>query len=463
MNSVQSKGQMGWISLALMTIVAIDSLRALPIGAMYGASIVVYYLFLGLCFFIPSALVCAELASCWPESGGLYVWIKQAFGLRCATVAIWCQWFYNVVWFPSICIFLATTLCYVINPNIVAHRFTLLLLSTLLFMLATFLNSFGVKVNSIVSNITAWLGSLLPIFFIIALAYGWYHLHKPMAISFHAVDFLPKLNHISDLSILTGLVFGLFGMEVTAVHAGDVKKPQRNFPRALTFATIVILLTQIGGALAIAMVIPKDQLHLAASLMDAYVYFLRAFHIEFLSKWIAVAIFLGGLGGMSVWMLAPARGMMIAAQDGIIPQSLCKQNAHGAPIRLFIIQSIAFVVLSSCFAFFDFNQAYWLLSALTAQMAIIVYLLIFAAAIKLRFSTKERPRKFAVPGGTFGMVLVSGLGIVSLLIVMGFGFMAPADFHYQHPALFSIGLVVALVLLVSVALFLPCRDKVINS
>ena len=89
-------------SLVMLNIVAIDSLRSLPFAAKYGFSGVFFYIIAALLFFIPSALVAAELATGWPKKGGVYIWVREAFGLQAGLVTIWLQWIYNIFWFPGI-------------------------------------------------------------------------------------------------------------------------------------------------------------------------------------------------------------------------------------------------------------------------------------------------------------------------------------------------------------------------
>jgi amino acid transporter len=107
------------ISLVMINVIAIDSVRTLPMGAEYGFSLVFYYLMAAVLFFLPVSLVAAELATGWPETGGVYVWVREAFGKKTGFVAIWLQWFYNVCWYPTIMATVAATLAYCIDPNLV--------------------------------------------------------------------------------------------------------------------------------------------------------------------------------------------------------------------------------------------------------------------------------------------------------------------------------------------------------
>ena|SRR3990167_4254965 len=92
----------------MINIIAVDSLRSLPFSAEYGFSLVFYYIIAGLVFFLPIAFVAAELATGWPNRGGVYVWGRETFGERWSFVVIWLQWIYNVVWYPTIIIILAS-------------------------------------------------------------------------------------------------------------------------------------------------------------------------------------------------------------------------------------------------------------------------------------------------------------------------------------------------------------------
>ena len=82
--------------LAILTVVAVASLRSLPAMADYGLASVLLYLIPAVFFLVPTALVSAELATGW--KGGVYVWVREAFGNRAGFVAIWVQWIENVVW-----------------------------------------------------------------------------------------------------------------------------------------------------------------------------------------------------------------------------------------------------------------------------------------------------------------------------------------------------------------------------
>ena len=98
---------LGIFSLLMINIIAIASLRSLPFSAVYGSSLIFFYLIATIAFFIPTAIVSAELATAWPNKGGIYIWMREAFGEFWGFFVVWIQWIYNVIWYPTILSFLS--------------------------------------------------------------------------------------------------------------------------------------------------------------------------------------------------------------------------------------------------------------------------------------------------------------------------------------------------------------------
>ncbi|CFV29452.1 putative amino acid permease [Yersinia enterocolitica] len=100
-------------TLAIMNIVAVVCLRGLPAEAEYGLSSIFYYLFAAVFFLIPVSLVAAELATGWPEKGGVFRWVGEAFGPRFAFLAMFMLWIEVTVWFPTALTFAAVSLAFI--------------------------------------------------------------------------------------------------------------------------------------------------------------------------------------------------------------------------------------------------------------------------------------------------------------------------------------------------------------
>ncbi len=449
-----SKKVLSVFSLVMINVIAVDSLRTLPISAKLGYSLVFYYSVAALAFFIPIALVAAELATAYPDTGGLYVWVREAFGRRAGFITIWLQWIYNVVWYPTILAFIAATLSYLFAPQLAHSKVYLIFTALGFFWLFTLFNCFGMRLSSLVSIVAANFGTLIPMIGIIILAGIWLLQGKPVTFT-KPLSFFPDFSSINNLSLFAGVLFGLIGMEMSAVHAGDVKDPQRDYPRAIFYSTLIIFATLVFGSLAIVMVVPSDQISVITGLIDAYPIFFQTLNVPWMTPIIVFLIILGGLGCMSAWIIGPTKGLLIAAQDGSLPSFLAKTNRHGAPLAILIVQGMIFSLLCSAFLLFEsINASYWLLSALSAQMALLAYILMFSAAIKLRYSRPKQPRAYKIPGGNGVMWLVAGTGILCCLTAILISFAPPTQIPINNVFLFESYLMGGLLLFVGIPWFL---------
>ncbi|TAK76026.1 MAG: amino acid permease [Gammaproteobacteria bacterium] len=422
------KKQLSVFSLVMINVIAIDSLRTLPMGAEYGFSLVFYYLLAALTFFLPTALVAAELATGWPETGGIYVWVREAFGKKIGFMTIWLQWFYNVCWYPTIMSFIAATIAYCIDPNLVNDKIYMLTVIISLFWLSTFLNFLGMEVSSLMSTIAAIAGTLAPMLLIIILGTIWMLLGHPIHVDFSWHSFFPNLNNINNLVLLTGILYGLVGIEMSASHASDVQNPQRDYPKAAVWSGILIVLSLVLASLAIALVIPQNQLNIIAGLLQAFDVFFQAFHIGWFTPILAVLIICGALGGVNAWILGPGKGLLIASRDGCLPAFLSKTNRHGVPTSILLIQAIIFTGLCSIFLLFPtVSSSFWVLSDVTSILSLIVYIAMFTSALRLRYKFPHVKRAFIIPGGKIGLWSVCLVGLVSCIFTIGIGFLPPSQ------------------------------------
>jgi putative glutamate/gamma-aminobutyrate antiporter len=445
-------------SLVMINVIAVDSLRSLPISAEYGFSIIFIYIIGALLFLIPTALVAAELATGWSQTGGLYVWIREAFGKKYGFLIIWLQWLYNIVWYPTIMSFLAATLSYIFAPSLANDKAYILTMTLLFFWGATFANWFGMQLSSWVSTISALIGTLLPMLFIIVLAIIWILEGKPSHVEFSAQHFFPHFSNINSFALLSMVLFGLIGMEMSAAHAGDVKNPQRDYPRALFISAIIIIFSLMFSALAIAIVVPQQSIQLASGLMEGFSIFFNAFHMPWMIPVMAVFIILGGLGTVSAWVIGPTKSIMVAAEDGAVPAFFQATNKYAVPTRVLILQGGITTLLSSIFILMpSVNSAYTLLSAITGQVALLVYVGLFLAAIKLRFSHPHIHRAYKIPGGKWGISIISGIGLLTCIVVLFLGFLPPSQIDVGSTTVYELLLIGGTMLICIPPLFIKRR------
>ena len=114
--AVPKSAWISWIALALMTTSSVASLRAAPTMAVYGLACVFLYIVPAIVFLLPTSLVSAELASGW--NGGVYNWVSEGISKPMGFLGVWCQFAMTIFYYPSLLGFVASTLAYVINPEL---------------------------------------------------------------------------------------------------------------------------------------------------------------------------------------------------------------------------------------------------------------------------------------------------------------------------------------------------------
>lgn len=415
------------LALVLLITGAIDSIRNLPASALFGSSLVFYFIFSAIIFLIPVALVSAELSSTWSEEeGGIYSWVQHAFGDKVAFFTIWLQWINTMVWYPTILSFIAGTLAYLINPELAQNKFYLISVILIVFWSLTFLGLSGLRASATFASFCAIGGMIIPMGFIIILAIIWLIKGHPLAINLSLHDMIPRWNDTQSWVSLTAIMTSFLGMELAAVHVRNVYNPQRNFPRAMLFSVILILVTMIFGSLAIAFVLPAEKISLVQGVMQAFTDFFEAYHLTFLMPVIVIMLLLGSLGGMINWIISPAKGLLLAANSGYLPRSLVRLNRHGIASRVLLLQACLVTLLCGGFLLLpSINAIYWLFTALSTELYIMMYVMMFLAAAKLKSKYAHLPRPFAIPGGRFGFYTTCVMGLLGCILTLIIGFFPP--------------------------------------
>ncbi len=404
---------LGIFALAMINVAAVLSIRNFPSMAEFGWSCIGWYIIGTVLFLIPVSLAGAELATMFSDQGGgVYAWVREAFGTRGGFVAIFCEWSNNLVWFPTVLAFVASTLAFAISPELGSQPVYLFVVMMITFWGTTAIAYFGESVSSRFQNWGVILGSIIPSVIIIGAGIAWFAAGAAIVLPpFSWSQVVPTIS-LSTLPFFATIILLFAGMEMAGFHALETRNPERDFPRAMLLSSIIIFACTVAATLAIAFVIPADELSLAAGVMQAIQYFFIAAGIPGAVAPMAVLIAIGGAVSLAAWLIGPAMGLGIVAEEGNLPPVFNRTNRYGSPAAVLLIQAGIGTIISLLYVFLpSVNQAYWILSAITVELLCIVYFFVFAAVIKLRYSRPDAPRPFRIPGGMAGVWLFAGMGI----------------------------------------------------
>lgn len=430
--------------LVMLNVAAVMSLRGLPMIADTGLTMVFYLLFATVLFLIPCSLVSAELATGWPGPGGVYRWVKVAFGARWGFVAIWLQWIQNVVWYPMVLVFAASGLAYLFEqPQLTTHRWYNAVVVIVVYWVATLVTFRGLRIAGIVTTLGAIGGTLIPGLLLVGLGLCWVFAgHSFASLTAHS-HFLPSLSHFSNIAFLAGILLLFAGMEVGSVHVHELSKPKQQYPRAVFIAAAVIFVVFSLGSIAVGIVIPRAKISLTAGLMQAFSDMLTQYHLTWLLPILGVLLAFGAIAGVMAWISGPSKGLLATAKNGEIPPFLAHTNKRNVQTHILLIQAMIVTALTSLFFVMkSISAAFFLLTAITITLYLVMYLLMFAAAIRLRYSHPEVPRAYKIPGGNWGMWMVAGIAWLGVLFAFVIAFFPPARLEIGTPVLY-VGMVVA--------------------
>ncbi|MCP8306324.1 MAG: amino acid permease [archaeon] len=447
-------------TLAMINVAAIASLRGLPAMAEYGLSSIFYFVVATLIFLIPTSLISAELATGWPKRGGIYIWVKEAFGGRWGFLAIWLQWIQNVIWYPTVLSFAAATFAFIIDPALANNNIYMVIVILIVYWAATLANFLGMKASGRISTIGVITGTIIPGLFIILLGLIWLALGNPSQTPLTVSAMIPDLSNFSNIVLALGVLLYFAGMEMSAAHAQEVKDPQRNYPKAIFFSSIIILIIFVLGTLAIAIVVPHGAISLVAGIMQALQDFTKAFNLAWLIPIIALFIAMGVFGQISTWIPGPSKGLLVVANDGYLPPTLRKVNRKGVQTNILFVQAIIVSILSLVFLLMPtVSASYWILTILTTQVYLLMYFIMFVSAIKLRYSKPDTPRAYKIPGGKFGMWMVAGIGIVACVFAIFAGYIPPSEIQVGNIFFFEIFLVIGIIIMSVIPLIIHHFSK----
>lgn len=448
-------------AMAMLTAATVvTSLRGLPMMAQEELTMFGYIAFAVVLFLIPAALVAAELGGAFAgRKGGVYTWIGEAFGQRFGFLAVWLQWIQNVVWYPTGLAFAAAALAFVLDDKDLASKNVYVgVFCIVAYWAATLVALSGTDLLIKVTKYGFLLGTVIPGVVLLGLFgywvlkgndLGWDTTSNAAVATTDTAGhshprWFPHYAGLGTLSFLAGILLLFAGVEVQAVNANKMADAKSGFPKAMILAAAISAGIFTIGALAVAGILPYNAISLQTGVFDSFDRVLEETGgSTVILPILAALIGYGALGGALAWIGGPSRGLLATAEDGCLPPFMQKTNEKGVQRNILILQGVIVTLISSIYLFMDdVNSAFFLISAMTISLYIVMYLMLYAAAIKLRSTQPDLPRPFSIPGGKAGLWLVAGVGFAAVAFALVLSFAPPDQLPIGNSATY-IGLVAA--------------------
>jgi amino acid transporter len=449
----------------MLNITAIVSLSSIAYMATIGLQSIVFYLLAAFLFLLPSSLVCAELSSMMTQNnGGVFTWVKAGLGDRCGVIAMWLEWFNNVISFPVTISAIIASVAYLGFGSEIYNKSILSLAIIIVFWLVTFFNFLPIKKVFYLNILGAIFGMILPgVLLVIGAIYYWYN--GATNIKYTGVhDFIPSFS-LATYAILVKTLSSYSGIQSVAFHMKNIDQPQKNIPKAIFISVLIIVVLTILSTCSLIAIIPVGDVNVLNGLVQGISKVLDVMGLSFMRPVIVFLVALGMLSSLSTWILGPARGMQEAAEREMFPRSFSGKNKNGMPINMLLIQvcvgtviTLAFLVMPSIYA------AFALLIALTAQFTVLMWIMVFVSAVRLRYIAPDYPRVFYVGsrGSNCGLIVMVSLAIIACLLGFVSGIFPPAFSKVQTIWWYIILVIMADIIIISIPLLWVFFYKQVN-
>ena len=417
-NAINHKKTLKQRDMVLFTVSAILLLDTLTAAASVGAPSVFWWIFLGIIFFVPFAMICAEMGCAYPEQGGIYAWIRDSFGGRWASRATWAYWVNTAVWMPAIFILFAGMFKQMFFPDLsLGWQIGIGVILTWL----------TVAVNVVTLDVGKWipnLGAIIKVIIFVAIIIGalFYTQEHGMAnpLTFETL----KPDWGSSLQYIPAIIYGMLGFELVSASSDEMKDPARDVPRAIFFSGAIIITLYLFGTIAILAAIPAGDVNLVEGLMDTFTLF---FGDSMVGRAFAMILGVGALytffsNGVT-WALGCNRAAAEAALEGELPKVFALEHkTMGTPVGAAVLMGLisTFILVLYGFLAGSNEDLFWSLFAFSAVIFLLPYQGMFMAFIHTRVNDPNHPRPYRVPGslGVARLLAWTCFAVLTVAIVL---------------------------------------------
>ncbi len=442
------KGFRGF-DMVFYTMTAVIALNALGAFSANGAQAFTWLVLSAVTFFLPYGLLVAELGSTFPQEGGVYEWCKLAGGrlyaafaatLYCISVPLLIGGATVVGIIAALKTFWFGNTNYLFGGQVATDAFVEMGIAFILICGITFVAIISLRRGKWIATIGSYCKILLLLLFLaLAGVYAVSDLSK--GAHFGAADLVPSDWGLIVTGILPVLVFLWTGLEVQSSAAEEMNDAQRDVPRAILRAGVLVVILYGLFLLGILIALPRSQLTIVGGFFNAF----RTVD-SVLPAWLATGLgWLFALGfAMSLFasgttlFMTVSRTYAIAALDGAAPMLLGRfSKRFGTPFAASLLAGVLATVtmvaaiLVEAFGSEDIEMLFTQVFGTVVLIVALAYLLIFPSFLVLRYKYPSVPRRYRVPGGMVGAWIVTLLPMVYFGIACFF-LLFPSGVYLQN-------------------------------
>ncbi|MBQ9681616.1 MAG: amino acid permease [Aeriscardovia sp.] len=428
--STQQKKKLTGFGFFAMTASMVMTVYEFPSLATAKFACVFFALIGGIFWFLPTALISAEMASVegWSE-GGVFGWVGNALhSERLGYVALFCQWFEVTIGFVTMCYFvigmISETFGWMALNTVPALKFVEVLV---LFGIINLLQLHGTKATAQIAKVGFFLGVFIPGFLLFILALIYIGQGNHLAIVISPRTFFPDFRQEGTLTIFATFILMYAGIESSGTHINELENSAKNYPRTMVAMFVLAIVMDSLGGMSIAATVPQSELSMNAGMYQALDFLMRHFnsHLGWLAGLLSVFMALGIVAEIGSWVVGPSKGLQGSAWYGLMPKWVSHQNKYGVPTFMIAAQFCVVAVWDAVLTFgggSDGNMSFLIATTLTSLVYLVCYLLMYVSYFRLIYTEKELKRTYNVPGGTVGKTIFACCGLLCSLFAFAVSF-----------------------------------------
>ncbi|HQH22396.1 MAG TPA: APC family permease [Thermoleophilia bacterium] len=411
--------------MLLFIVSGILVLDTVATGAAIGVEGLTWWIILAVLFFVPYALLTSELGSAWPDEGGIYVWAKEAFGPAWGSMTAWMYWINLSYWAPSVFVLFVGTMIVAWDLNISTFWECVIVIAliwvTMFIVLAPLKYSKWVASASAVAKVVVVL--------VLGIAGITYAVKHGSANSFALSQWKPSFS--ANWAFIPTIVWSLMGFEVMNSAGGAIRNPQRDVPKAIAGAAILIVGAYMLGIVGILGSIKLEDVSIVSGIADALkISFGAVFGgMGWLFDIIIVVIMFTFIGNMVTWTIGCNHTLAATGLDKTAPSVFGHYHKRwGTPdYAIYLTGAVATALtILNYWLFGTREDVFWTIFSLSAVVFLIPFLVMFPALVVLRRKHPDRPRPFRVPGGAVGAWICTVLcTLIMALVIFIFFYQVP--------------------------------------